>query len=41
MTITAVTVRHLRDWMAEEIPFLADQRPWERANLIASGIPEI
>ena len=33
------TVQHLRDWMAEEIPFLADQRPWERADLIACGTP--
>ena len=34
------TVQHVRDWMAEEIPFLADQRPWERADLIACGTPE-
>jgi hypothetical protein len=26
-----------RDWMAEEVPFLADQRPRERADLIACG----
>lgn len=25
------TVRHLHEWMAEEVPFLAGQRPWERA----------
>lgn len=35
------TVQHLRDWMAEEIPFLASQRPWERAGLIACGTPRI
>jgi hypothetical protein len=35
------TVRHLRDWMAEEIPFLAGQRPWERVGLIACGTPPI
>jgi hypothetical protein len=35
------TVQHLRDWMAEEIPFLADQRPWERVGLIACGTPQI
>jgi hypothetical protein len=35
------TARHLRDWMAEEIPFLAGQRPWERAGLIACGTPQI
>ena len=35
------TEQHLRDWMAEEIPFLADQRPWEHADLIACGTPEI
>jgi hypothetical protein len=33
-------VQHVRDWMAEEMPFLADQRPWERADLIACGTPE-
>ncbi len=35
------TVQQLRDWMAEEIPFLASQRPWERAGLIACGTPRI
>jgi hypothetical protein len=35
------TVQHLRDWMSEERPFLADQRPWERADLITCGSPEI
>ena len=35
------TVQHLRDWMAEEIPFLIGQRPWEHADLIACGTPQI
>jgi hypothetical protein len=35
------TVQHMRDWMAEEIPFLADQRPWEHADLVACGTPQI
>lgn len=35
------TVQHYRDWMAEEVPFLAGQRPWERADVIACGSPEI
>jgi hypothetical protein len=35
------TVQRMRDWLAEEIPFLADQRPWERASLIACGTPKI
>jgi hypothetical protein len=26
-------------WMAEEVPFVADQRPWERALLTVSGTP--
>jgi hypothetical protein len=34
-------VRHYRDWMAEENPFLAAQRPWERAGLIICGTPHI
>ena len=35
------TVQHLRDWMAEEVPFLARQRPWEHVGLIACGTPQI
>jgi hypothetical protein len=35
------TVRDLREWMAEEEPFLADQKPWERAGLIVAGTPQI
>jgi hypothetical protein len=35
------TVRHLREWMAEEMPFLASQQPWESADLIACGTPQI
>jgi hypothetical protein len=36
-----LTVRHYRDWMAEEIPFVARERPWERADLIICDTPEI
>lgn len=27
------------EWEAEELPFLADQRPWERADLVIAGTP--
>jgi hypothetical protein len=27
--------------MAEEEPFLAGQRPWERADLVVAGTPQI
>lgn len=30
-----------RQWMAEEVPFQARQRPWERADLIICGTPQI
>jgi hypothetical protein len=30
-----------REWMAEEIPFQAGQRPWERGDLIVCGTPQI
>jgi hypothetical protein len=30
-----------REWMAEEIPFQAGQRPWERADFIICGTPQI
>jgi hypothetical protein len=36
-----LTARHYRDWMAEEMPFVAGQRPWEHADLIICGTPEI
>jgi hypothetical protein len=35
------TVWHHREWMAEEIPFIAGQRPWERADLVIAGTPGI
>ena len=28
-------------WQLEEVPFLADQRPWERATLIVAGTPNV
>jgi hypothetical protein len=37
----ARTVRDHREWMAEEEPFLAGQRTWERADMLAAGTPEI
>ena len=30
-----------REWMAEEVPFQARQRSWERADLITCGTPQI
>jgi hypothetical protein len=30
-----------RAWEAEELPFLAADRPWERANVIVAGTPPI
>ena len=29
------------EWMAEEFPFFAEQRPWERADVIVSGMPDL
>jgi len=37
----ARTVGDLREWMAEEIPFHAAERAWERADLVVSGTPEL
>jgi hypothetical protein len=31
----------LREWMTEEGPFIASERPWERADLIVCGTPDI
>jgi hypothetical protein len=35
------TTRDLHEWTAGEEPFLADQRPWERADLIVADTPQI
>ena len=35
----AVSFWHL--WMAEELPFMARQRPWTRANVIVAGTPRV
>jgi hypothetical protein len=35
------TAGHYREWMAEEEPFLAGQRPWERADMLVAGTPRI
>jgi hypothetical protein len=37
----APTVGDWQAWMAEEVPFVADQRPWERADVVICGTPEI
>jgi len=29
------------EWMAEELPFLEQQRPWERACLVVAGTPPV
>jgi energy-coupling factor transporter ATP-binding protein EcfA2 len=29
------------EWMAEELPFFAQDRPWERADMVVSGMPEL
>lgn len=28
-------------WMAEELPFMARERPWTRANVIVAGTPRV
>lgn len=35
------TVEAYREWMAEEEPFLAVERTWERADLLVAGTPQI
>jgi hypothetical protein len=35
----AISFWHL--WMAEELPFMAQQRPWTRANVIVAGTPSL
>ena len=35
------TLQDYREWMAEEMPFNAAQRTWERADVIVCGTPEV
>jgi hypothetical protein len=35
------TVQDLLDWMDEERPFVADEQPWNRADIVVCGTPEI
>lgn len=35
------TVAFWHEWMSHEIPFLATDRPWERARLVVAGTPTI
>ena len=35
------TVAFWHEWMAHEVRFLAEQRPWERACLVVAGSPTI
>jgi len=37
----ASAIEDRQAWMAEEIPFLAVDRPWERANVIVAGTTNI
>jgi energy-coupling factor transporter ATP-binding protein EcfA2 len=37
----AAAVAFWDEWMAAELIFLADQRPWERADVVVCGTPDI
>ena len=37
----AEAARFWDEWMAAELPFLADQRPWERADAVVLGTPSV
>ena len=38
---TAEVETFWEEWMAEEVPFFARERPWERADTTVSGMPEL
>lgn len=38
---TAEVTAFWHEWMAEELPFQAAQRPWERAAAVVSGTPHL
>jgi hypothetical protein len=35
----AAALQNWREWEAEEVPFLVDDRPWERADFIVTSAP--
>jgi hypothetical protein len=35
------TIWHAQEWMAEERPFVAADRAWERADIVVSGFPQL
>jgi hypothetical protein len=35
------TVGDYREWMAEEDPFVAGERTWQRADMLVAGTPQI
>ena len=37
----AAAAEHWHEWMSEEIPFLAADRPWRRASVIVAGTPSL
>jgi hypothetical protein len=37
----AAAMELTRDWMIEELPFLAADHPWERATIIVAGTPDV
>lgn len=37
----AASIEFWHGWMAQELPFLADDRPWERADVIVCGTPSL
>jgi hypothetical protein len=37
----AGAIENWHAWMSEELPFLAADRPWERASIIVCGTPQI
>ena len=38
---TAEAAAFWHEWMAEELPFQAEQQPWQRAAAVVSGTPQV
>jgi hypothetical protein len=34
-------LKHVADWLSEELPFMLRERPWARATMIVAGAPQI
>ena len=38
---SAAQQRHIAEWLAEELPLLLREQPWQRATIVVSGTTQL